>query len=82
MLSVLWLYERVKVLRVFQIYENVYLLGTSLARPVIARSQIAVAQKEDCAFVGHGCTQGERSSPLRIRFLYSPTLNPSHRPVA
>ena len=37
------------------IYENVYLLGTSLARPVIARAQIAVAQKEKCQFVSHGC---------------------------
>ncbi|KAJ8613746.1 hypothetical protein MRB53_036888 [Persea americana] len=38
------------------IYENVYLLGTSLARPVIARAQIAVAQKEGCFAVSHGCT--------------------------
>jgi argininosuccinate synthase len=54
------------------IYENVYLLGeswqvlnmihtnkctgTSLARPVIARAQIKVAQKEGCFAVSHGCT--------------------------
>lgn len=38
------------------IYENVYLLGTSLARPVIARAQIQVAQKENCLAVSHGCT--------------------------
>jgi argininosuccinate synthase len=31
-------------------------IGTSLARPVIARSQIAVAQKEGCFAVSHGCT--------------------------
>jgi hypothetical protein len=30
------------------IYENVYLLGTSLARPVIARGMIACAEKEGC----------------------------------
>lgn len=36
------------------IYENVYLLGTSLARPVIARAQIEVAQKEKCQYVSHG----------------------------
>jgi len=32
-------------------YENVYLLGTSLARPVIARGQIEIAQKEGCVAV-------------------------------
>jgi argininosuccinate synthase len=30
------------------IYENVYLLGTSLARPVIARGMIEAALKEGC----------------------------------
>lgn len=30
------------------IYEGVYLLGTSLARPVIARAMIAVAEREGC----------------------------------
>ena len=30
------------------IYENVYLLGTSLARPVIARGMIAAAEQEGC----------------------------------
>lgn len=37
------------------IYENVYLLGTSLARPVIARAQMAIAEKENCFAVSHGC---------------------------
>jgi argininosuccinate synthase len=45
-------------------YENVYLLGkradcctgTSLARPVIARAQIEIAQQEGCVAVSHGCT--------------------------
>ena len=31
-------------------------LGTSLARPVIARAQMRAAQKEGCGFVSHGCT--------------------------
>jgi argininosuccinate synthase len=38
------------------VYEGRYLLGTSLARPVIARAQIRVAQQENCGFVSHGCT--------------------------
>ncbi|KAL9611346.1 MAG: hypothetical protein Q9167_003995 [Letrouitia subvulpina] len=37
-------------------YEGRYLLGTSLARPVIARAQMKVAQEEGCQIVSHGCT--------------------------
>ncbi|RPA80420.1 argininosuccinate synthetase [Ascobolus immersus RN42] len=47
------------------IYENVYLLGTSLARPVIARGQIAVAEKEGCVAVSHGCT-GKGNDQVRF----------------
>ncbi|KAL9592123.1 MAG: hypothetical protein Q9179_007035 [Wetmoreana sp. 5 TL-2023] len=35
-------------------YQGRYLLGTSLARPVIARAQMKVAQEEGCQFVSHG----------------------------
>ncbi len=38
------------------IYEDRYLLGTSLARPVIARAQVRVAEQHKCDFVSHGCT--------------------------
>jgi argininosuccinate synthase len=51
------------------IYENVYLLGTSLARPVIARAQIAVAQKEKCQFVSHGCT-GKGNDQVRFELAF------------
>ena len=37
-------------------YQGRYLLGTSLARPVIARSLIRVAQREGCDYLSHGCT--------------------------
>ncbi|KAI9890108.1 MAG: argininosuccinate synthetase [Vezdaea aestivalis] len=47
------------------IYENVYLLGTSLARPIIARAQIAVARSEGCAYVSHGCT-GKGNDQVRF----------------
>ncbi|KAI5810104.1 argininosuccinate synthase [Peziza echinospora] len=47
------------------IYENVYLLGTSLARPVIARGQIAVALREGCTAVSHGCT-GKGNDQVRF----------------
>ena len=37
------------------IYEDRYLLGTSLARPVIARAQVQVAEQFNCQFLSHGC---------------------------
>ncbi|KAL9048767.1 MAG: hypothetical protein Q9162_007558 [Coniocarpon cinnabarinum] len=51
------------------IYENVYLLGTSLARPVIARAQIEVAKKEGCVAVSHGCT-GKGNDQVRFELAY------------
>ncbi|KAL7942261.1 argininosuccinate synthase [Trichoderma barbatum] len=38
------------------IYEDRYLLGTSLARPVLARALIRTAQKYNCKILSHGCT--------------------------
>src|SRR3954471_17719343 len=38
------------------IYEGRYLMGTSLARPVIAKGQIETAIKEGADFVSHGAT--------------------------
>jgi len=51
------------------IYENVYLLGTSLARPVIARGMIAIAEKEGCDFVSHGCT-GKGNDQVRFELAF------------
>ncbi|KAF8475393.1 putative argininosuccinate synthase [Russula ochroleuca] len=51
------------------IYENVYLLGTSLARPVIARGMIAVADREGCDFVSHGCT-GKGNDQVRFELAF------------
>jgi len=62
------------------IYENVYLLGTSLARPVIARSQIAVAQKEGCVAVSHGCT-GKGNDQVRFELAFY-ALQPSIKVIA
>ncbi|KAI0997135.1 Argininosuccinate synthase [Podosphaera aphanis] len=58
------------------IYENVYLLGTSLARPVIARAQIRVAQLEGCVAVSHGCT-GKGNDQVRFElgfYALQPTI--------
>ncbi|ORX61590.1 argininosuccinate synthase [Hesseltinella vesiculosa] len=51
------------------IYESVYLLGTSLARPIIARKQIAIAAQEGCQFVSHGCT-GKGNDQVRFELAY------------
>ncbi|KAL1932167.1 hypothetical protein VTP01DRAFT_9223 [Rhizomucor pusillus] len=51
------------------IYESVYLLGTSLARPVIARKQIEIAAREGCQFVSHGCT-GKGNDQVRFELAY------------
>ncbi|OLL25572.1 Argininosuccinate synthase [Neolecta irregularis DAH-3] len=60
------------------VYEGVYLLGTSLARPVIARSQIAIAKREGCIAVSHGCT-GKGNDQVRFELGYY-ALNPDIEP--
>ncbi|TGO63633.1 hypothetical protein BOTNAR_0097g00030 [Botryotinia narcissicola] len=62
------------------IYENVYLLGTSLARPVIARAQITVAQKEGCIAVSHGCT-GKGNDQVRFELAFY-ALQPTIKVIA
>lgn len=51
------------------IYENRYLLGTSLARPCIARRQIEIALKEDAQYVSHGAT-GKGNDQVRFELTY------------
>ena len=55
-------------------------LGTSLARPVIARAQITVAQKEGCIAVSHGCT-GKGNDQVRFELAFY-ALQPSIKVVA
>ncbi|CDH50811.1 argininosuccinate synthetase [Lichtheimia corymbifera JMRC:FSU:9682] len=62
------------------IYESVYLLGTSLARPVIARKQIEIAAREGCQFVSHGCT-GKGNDQVRFELAYY-ALNPEIQVIA
>mmetsp|Transcript_36967 Transcript_36967/g.59829 ORF Transcript_36967/g.59829 Transcript_36967/m.59829 type:complete len:418 (+) Transcript_36967:90-1343(+) len=47
------------------IYESRYLLGTSLARPCIAKSMVGVANKEGCKFISHGAT-GKGNDQVRF----------------
>ena len=44
------------MLRAKAVYEGRYLLGTSIARPLIAKRQIEIAQKEGADAVCHGAT--------------------------
>ncbi|KAJ3122338.1 argininosuccinate synthetase [Nowakowskiella sp. JEL0407] len=62
------------------LYENVYLLGTSLARPIIAKKQIEIAKAENCDFVSHGCT-GKGNDQVRFELGYY-SLNPSIKVIA
>ncbi|CAI7584356.1 unnamed protein product [Penicillium bialowiezense] len=62
------------------VYENVYLLGTSLARPVIARAQIDVAQREGCFAVSHGCT-GKGNDQVRFELAFY-ALQPTIKVIA
>lgn len=56
-------------IQVNAIYENVYLLGTALARPVIAKAQIQVAEDEGCFAVSHGCT-GKGNDQVRFELSF------------
>jgi argininosuccinate synthase len=47
------------------IYESRYLLGTSIARPCIARAQVRIAQQEGAQFVSHGAT-GKGNDQVRF----------------
>ncbi len=51
------------------LYEGRYLLGTSLARPVIAAAQVAVARELDCDALAHGCT-GKGNDQVRFELTY------------
>jgi argininosuccinate synthase len=62
------------------VYEGVYLLGTSLARPVIAKRQIEIARTEGADAVAHGAT-GKGNDQVRFELTYY-ALEPSIKVVA
>ncbi len=51
------------------LYEGVYLLGTALARPVIAKRQIEIARREGADAVAHGAT-GKGNDQVRFELAY------------
>jgi argininosuccinate synthase len=62
------------------IYEGVYLLGTSLARPLIAKRQIEIAQEENAFAVSHGST-GKGNDQVRFELTYY-ALDPDIQVIA
>ncbi len=67
-------------LRAGAIYERKYLLGTSFARPLIARRQVEIAEQEGADAVSHGCT-GKGNDQVRFELTYK-SLNPKLRIIA
>ncbi|MGK2856174.1 MAG: argininosuccinate synthase [Thermoanaerobaculia bacterium] len=57
------------VLRAGAIYEHDYLLGTSSARPLIARKQVEIALATGCDALAHGCT-GKGNDQVRFELAY------------
>jgi len=62
------------------LYEGTYLLGTSLARPLIAKKQIEIAEKEGASAVSHGAT-GKGNDQVRFELSYY-ALKPDIRVIA
>ena len=62
------------------VYEGRYLLGTSLARPILAKRQIEIAAKEDAGYVSHGST-GKGNDQVRFELTYY-ALNPAIKVIA
>jgi argininosuccinate synthase len=61
-------------------YEGRYLLGTSLARPLLAKKQIEIAKKENATFVSHGAT-GKGNDQVRFELTFY-ALNPEIKTIS
>ena len=62
------------------VYEGMYLLGTSIARPLIAKRQIEIAEKEGADAVAHGAT-GKGNDQVRFELSYL-SQNPDIQVIA
>jgi argininosuccinate synthase len=67
-------------MRAGAVYERKYLLGTSFARPLIARRQVEIAEAEGADAVSHGCT-GKGNDQVRFELTYR-ALNPKLKIIA
>jgi len=68
------------IFRAGAIYEGVYLLGTSIARPLISKKQIEIANKEKADAVSHGAT-GKGNDQVRFELAYY-ALKPDIKVIA
>jgi len=68
------------MLRANAVYEGSYLLGTSIARPLIAKRQIEIAEREGTDAVAHGAT-GKGNDQVRFELTYQ-ALNPTIKIIA
>lgn len=68
------------MLRADAVYEGTYLLGTSIARPLIAKKQIEISEKEGADAVSHGAT-GKGNDQVRFELTYY-ALKPGIKVIA
>jgi argininosuccinate synthase len=68
------------MMRANAVYEGYYLLGTSIARPVIARKQVEIARREGADAVAHGAT-GKGNDQVRFELAFA-RLAPDLKVVA
>src|SRR6201987_1914587 len=64
-----------KLVRSGGVYEHKYLLGTSIARPLLAKKQVEVALKTGCDGLAHGCT-GKGNDQVRFELTYKALAPP------
>lgn len=69
-----------EILKANAVYEGYYLLGTSIARPLIAKKQIEIARAEHADAVCHGAT-GKGNDQVRFELTYY-ALNPDIKVIA
>lgn len=69
-----------KLVQSSALYERRYLLGTSIARPLIATHQVKVAEAEGADAVAHGCT-GKGNDQVRFELTFT-ALNPKLKIIA
>jgi argininosuccinate synthase len=62
------------------LYEGRYLLGTSLARPLLAKKQVEIANRENAEYVSHGAT-GKGNDQVRFELTFA-ALNPNLKVIA
>ncbi|HOQ47170.1 MAG TPA: argininosuccinate synthase [Bryobacteraceae bacterium] len=69
-----------RMVRSGAVYEHKYLLGTSVARPLLAKKQVEVALRTGCDALAHGCT-GKGNDQVRFELTYK-ALAPNLQVIA